>query len=355
MNQILAVILVLGVLIFFHELGHFLVARLVGVRVLRFSLGFGRHIWSFNRGGTDYCISLVPLGGYVKLLGENPGESISPEDIPYSFSHRPVKDRMLIVLAGPVANFVLAWLLFALVFLFQGRPYMVPAVGSVMPDSPAAEAGLKAGDLILQIAGKPIKTWEEMAELVRQSAGRPLKLLVKRGEKTLTVTLTPTIKEVRNIFGETVKVPVIGITASGLSAIEKLNPLSALVEAFRRVVALIKLTLLAFWKLIEQVLPLSTLGGPIFIAQLVGKQAQQGIWQLAFFTGVLSVNLGVINLLPIPVLDGGHLFFYTIEAVRRKPLTVRQQEVVQQIGLAILISLMVIVFYNDIVRLIRGS
>lgn len=355
MNPVLAVILVLGVLIFFHELGHFLVARLVGVRVLRFSLGFGPRIWGFNRGGTDYCLSLIPLGGYVKLLGENPAEPLPPEDIPYSFSHRPLKDRALIVLAGPVANFVLAWLLFALVFLFQGRPYMLPAVGSIMPDSPAAEAGLKAGDLILEINGQPVKTWEEMAELVRQSAGRPLRLLIKRGDKTLSVTVTPQVKEVRNIFGETVKVPVIGVTAAGLSGIEKLNPLSALEEAFLRVIILVKLTLLAFVKLIERVLPLSTLGGPIFIAQLASKQAQQGIWQLAFFTGVLSVNLGVLNLLPIPVLDGGHLFFYAIEAIRGKPLTVRQKEIAQQIGLALLITLMLVVFYNDILRLIRGG
>ncbi len=353
MNPVLAVVLVLGVLIFFHELGHFLVARLVGVRVLRFSLGFGPRIWGFQRGGTDYCLSLIPLGGYVKLLGENPGEPLPPEELPYSFSHRPLRDRALIVLAGPVANFVLAWLLFALVFLFQGQPYMLPAVGNVMPDSPAAKAGLKSGDLILQINGQSVKTWDEMAEIVRQSAGHTLKLVVKRKDKTFTVTVTPEVKEVKNIFGETVKVPVIGVTAAGLTGVERLNPVEALGQAFWRVVVLIKLTLLAFVKLIERVLPLSTLGGPIFIAQLASKQAQQGLWQLAFFTGVLSVNLGVLNLLPIPVLDGGHLFFYAIEAVRGRPLSNRQKEIAQQIGLALLLTLMLVVFYNDILRLLH--
>lgn len=355
MNPIIAVILVLGVLIFFHELGHFLVARMVGVQVLRFSLGFGPRLFGFNRGGTDYCLSLIPLGGYVKLLGENPNEPLSPKDIPYSFSHRPLKDRVLIVLAGPVANFVLAWILFSFVFLFQGRPYMLPAIGNIMPDSPAAEAGLKPGDLVLEIDGHPVKSWDEMAELIRQSEGKPLKLLVKRKDKTLELTVTPKLKEVTNIFGEKIKVPLIGITAAGDTAVEKLNPLMAVVEALVRVVVLIKLTLLAFVKLIERVLPLSTLGGPIFIAQLASKQAQQGIWPLAFFTGVLSVNLGVLNLLPIPVLDGGHLFFYAIEAIRGKPLSMRQREVAQQIGLALLITLMLVVFYNDILRLLHGG
>ncbi len=353
MNPVLAVILVLGILIFFHELGHFVVARWVGVRVLRFSLGFGPRLWGIERNGTDYCVSLIPLGGYVKLLGENPADPLPPEDIPYSFSHRPLKDRTLIVLAGPLANFILAWLLFSLVFLFQGLPYMLPAVGSVMPDSPAAKAGLKTGDLILKINNKPIKTWDEMAEMVHKSEGKPLNLLIKRDKQTLSVTLVPQLKEVKNIFGEKVRVPIIGVTAAGLTAVQKINPVQALWLAFLKVFLLIKLTLLAFVKLIERVLPLSTLGGPIFIAQLASKQAQQGLGQLAFFTGVLSVNLGVLNLLPIPVLDGGHLFFYAIEAIRGRPLSTRQKEIAQQVGLALLLTLMLVVFYNDIMRLLH--
>ncbi len=353
MHPVIAVVLVLGILIFFHELGHFLMARIVGVQVLRFSLGFGPRLVGFNRGGTDYCISLIPLGGYVKLLGENPNEILSPEKIPYSFFHRPLKDRFLIVLAGPIANFILAWILFSFVFLLHGVPYILPVIGDVMPNSPAVSAGLKPGDHILKINNIPIKSWDEMAKFVRTSEGKPLKFLVKRDKKTFEITITPEIKEVTNIFGEKIKIPVIGVSAAGVSDIKKLNPISALLESFFRVFILIKLTILAFIKLIERVLPLSTLGGPIFIAQLASKEAQQGIWALAFFTGVLSVNLGVLNLLPIPVLDGGHLLFYTIEAVRGKPVSLKTRELAQQIGIAILITLMLVVFYNDILRLLR--
>ncbi len=353
MHSIIAVVLVLGVLIFFHELGHFLVARLVGVKVLRFSLGFGPRLFGINRNGTDYCLSLIPLGGYVKLLGENPNEILSPKEIPFSFLHRPLKDRFLIVVAGPIANFVLAWILFSFVFLFHGRPYILPVIGEIMPNSPAARTGLMSGDHILKIDGVPIKSWEEMAKFVRSSQGKSLKLLIKRKDKTFEVTVTPEIKEVTNLFGEKIKIPVIGVSAAGISATEKLNTFSALLDSFLRVFILIKLTILAFIKLIERVLPLSTLGGPIFIAQLASREAQQGIWPLAFFTGVLSVNLGVLNLLPIPVLDGGHLLFYTIEAVRGRPVSLKTRELAQQIGIAILITLMLVVFYNDILRLIR--
>ena len=172
MHSIIAVVLVLGVLIFFHELGHFLVARLVGVKVLRFSLGFGPRLFGINRNGTDYCLSLIPLGGYVKLLGENPNEILSPKEIPFSFLHRPLKDRFLIVVAGPIANFVLAWILFSFVFLFHGRPYILPVIGEIMPNSPAARTGLMSGDHILKLDGVPIKSWEEMAKSVRSSQGK---------------------------------------------------------------------------------------------------------------------------------------------------------------------------------------
>ncbi len=355
MHTVIGVVVVLGVLIFFHELGHFLMARWVGVRVLKFSLGFGPKIWGFVRGGTEYCISAIPLGGYVKLLGESPGEELRPEDIPYSFSHRPFKDKALIVVAGPLANFILAWIFFALVFTFQGKPVYLPEVGKVLPGTPAAEAGLKPGDLIIAVNGKPIQTWQELNEIIKKSAGRPLKLTIKRGEEKIVVTVTPRLREVKNIFGETVKVPMIGIMAAGKAKFEKTDPARALIDGLVMVFAMIKLTLVSIVKLIERVLPLSTLGGPIFIAKLAGEQAQAGLWPLVSFMAVLSVNLGVLNLLPIPMLDGGHLVLFAIEAIRGKPLSEKTKELIMKVGLAILVVLMMVVFYNDILRLIRKS
>ncbi len=354
MHTFLAVIIVLGVLIFFHELGHFLMARLLGVRVLKFSLGFGPKIIGFERGGTEYCISAIPLGGYVKLLGESPTEDVPPEELHASFSHRPLSHRALIVVAGPLANFILAWIFFALVFVFQGKPVYLPQVGKVLPKSPAAEAGLQPGDLIVAVDGKSISSWQELNEVVRKSEGRPLRLTVKRGDKEITVVVTPRLREVKNIFGETVRVPMIGIVSAGKARFEKVPPSRALIEAAIMVFMMIKLTVISIVKLIERVLPLSTLGGPIFIAKLAGEQAQAGIWPLVSFMAVLSVNLGVLNLLPIPMLDGGHLALYAVEAIRGKPLSPRTKEYIHKIGLAILLVLMLVVFYNDILRLVRG-
>ncbi len=355
MYTVLAVIVVLGVLIFFHELGHFLMARLVGVRVLKFSLGFGPKLVGFKRGHTEYILSAIPLGGYVKLLGENPGERLSPEEIPYSFSHRPLRDKALIVLAGPLANFVLAWFFFVLVFVFQGKPVYLPEVGKVLPDSPAAQAGLKPGDLIVAVNGQPISSWQELNALIKKSAGRPLKLTIKRGQERLVVTVTPQLREVKNIFGETIKTPLIGIMSAGKARFVKTDPVKALAEAFLMVLAMIKLTVVSVIKLVERVLPLSTLGGPIFIAKLAGEQAQAGLWPLVSFMAVLSVNLGVLNLLPIPMLDGGHLFLYAIEGLRGKPIPEKTKEFVMKLGLALLIVLMIVVFYNDILRLLGKS
>ncbi len=355
MHTFLAVVVVLGVLIFFHELGHFLMARLLGVRVLKFSLGFGPKLFGFVRDGTEYCLSAIPLGGYVKLLGESPAEPVSPEDLPASFSHRPLGQRALIVVAGPLANFVLAWVFFALVFTFQGKPVYLPQVGKVLPETPAAEAGLKPGDLIVAVNGKPISSWQELNEVVRKSEGHPLELRVKRGEQEITLVVTPKVREVKNIFGETIRVPMIGIVSAGKARFERVPPAKALLEAALMLFLMIKLTLVSIVKLIERVLPLSTLGGPIFIAKLAGEQAEAGLWPLVSFMAVLSVNLGVLNLLPIPMLDGGHLALYAVEAIRGKPLSPRTKEYAQKIGLAILLFLMVVVFYNDILRLIRGG
>ena len=350
MITIVAALFVLSLLILVHEWGHFLAARLFGVRVERFSIGFGPRLWGLKKGDTDFCISAIPLGGYVKLLGEGE-EVLSPSEKPYAFSEKPLWQRAAIVFAGPLFNFLLAWLIFSLFFVLKGKPYVLPEVGKVMAGSPAEKAGLKAGDLILEINGVAVKTWEELTQEVRRSGGRDLRLTIKRGKETLVVTVVPEVREVKNLFGETEKVPVLGIVASGSFRTESLPPWAALWEGLAKMFSVTKLTFMALVKLIERALPLSSLGGPLLIAQMAGEQAKQGFMALLLFSGVLSVNLGIINLLPIPMLDGGHLFFYTLEAVRGRPLSPQTQERLQKIGLALLIALMVLVFYNDLARL----
>ena len=345
-------LLVLSVLIFFHELGHFIVARLFGIRVLKFSIGFGPRIWGIVKNGTDYCISAIPLGGFVKMLGELPNEDVAYEDKPYSFSHKPIWQRALVVAAGPFANFLLAQLIFFVILLFFGNPIVLPEIGKVNPGSPAERAGIQPKDVFIEVNGIKVKSWNEVSNLIKQSKGEEIVLKLKRGDKIFQVKVKPEFSTLKNIFGEEVKVPLIGVTASGRVKIEKLDPFNAFFMSFKRTWDIIVLTWTGFIKIIERVVPLSTLGGPIMIAQMAGEQAQQGLLNLFFFMAVLSINLGILNLLPIPILDGGHLFFFAIEAIRGKPLTVRQMQIAQQIGLFILGSLMLLVFYNDILRVL---
>ncbi len=345
-----AALFVLSLLIIIHEWGHFLAARLFGVMVLRFSIGFGPKLFGKTLGETEFCISAVPLGGYVKLLGEGE-EEVPPHLRSRAFSQKPLWQRALIVFAGPLFNFLLAWLVFALFFAVKGKPLMLPEVGKVVEGGPAARAGLKPGDLILSVDGVEVRTWEDLTREIRKHNARPLLLRVKRADRVLKVRLQPEIRTVKNLFGEEVKVPVIGIVASGRFETERVSPVFALWEGFLRMLTLIKLTLVAIVKLIERVLPLSSLGGPLLIAQMAGEQAREGFLALLLFSGILSVNLGVINLLPVPMLDGGHLVFYALEAVRGRPLSARTQERIQKVGLALLLALMVLVFYNDLLRL----
>ena len=350
MLTVAAALFVLSLLIIFHEWGHFLAARLCGVQVLRFSVGFGPRLLGKTIGETEFCISAIPLGGYVKLLGEGE-EEIPPHLRDRAFSAKPLGQRAFIVFAGPLFNFLLAWFIFTLFFAVKGKPLLLPEVGKVLDNGPAAQAGIKPGDLVTAVNGVPVRTWDDLTRLVRNHGSRPLVLRIKRKEEILTIRLRPQIRTVKNLFGEEVRVPVIGIVASGRFVTQKIPPYRAFTEGLIRTLALIKLTLVAIVKLVERVLPLSSLGGPLLIAQMAGQQAREGFLALLLFAGILSVNLGVINLLPIPMLDGGHLFFYGIEALRGRPLSLRTRERIQKVGLALLLALMVLVFYNDLARL----
>ncbi len=355
MNTVVSFIVVLGILIFVHELGHFLFAKLFKVRVLKFSLGFGPKIFSKTVGDTEYLISAFPLGGYVKMFGENPDEQEDASgDREASFAHKKVWQRFLIVFAGPLFNLLFTLGLFFMIFLFVGLPDSrdTTRIGQVNADSPAALAGVLVDDTILSINGEPTQEWMDVLNLVKDSGGKELIFYVARGSEEIQLLVTPERLPVKNIFGEEVEERfMIGIVKAEELFYAPTGLVGAFLAACSQTWLYISLTVLGFVKLIQQVVPVSELGGPILIAQIAGKQMQAGWVNYLFFMGLLSVNLGILNLLPIPVLDGGHLVFLSIEAIRRKPLTEKIQIMAQQFGMAFLGVAMIFVFYNDLLRI----
>jgi len=347
---IIATIIVLGVLIFVHELGHFLVAKLSRVGVLTFSLGFGPKLFGKKVGETQYQVSAVPLGGYVKMIGEEPGEKIPPELLAKSFSAQPVGRRLGIVFAGPLFNFLFAVVAFAVAFVV-GLPSLLPEVGEVTPDFPAYQAGLQPGDRILEVNGSPVKRWEDLAKVIHESSDRPLQLKVEREQKAFTVSVTPQVSTQKNLFGDDVRVGLIGIKPSGNTFIERADPFTAIYRAVLQSWRVTELTVLSIYKIIEGKISAKTIGGPILIAQLAGQQAKAGILSLVIFMAVISINLVILNILPIPVLDGWHLLIFLLEAVIGRPVSLKIRERAQQIGVFIIIFIMLLVFYNDITRI----
>ncbi len=351
LQSIIAVALVLGGLIFFHELGHFLAARAFGMGVVTFSLGFGPKLAGFTRGATRYVLSAIPLGGYVQLVAQDPDEAppegFGPESY---FRLRPAWQRMIVVAAGPFFNFFLAWLLFWGLLVAEGRFEMLPLVGQVQKDSPAELAGVRPGDQIVGVNGAPVENWEELSGTIRGGAGKPVVLTVERDGQRLEITVTPTIRTVKNLFGEEEKAPLVGIVASGKTRSVPMGPGSAAGEAVKQTWNVVVVTFTGLIKLIERVVPLESLGGPIMIAQMVSKQAAEGLGNVVALAALISVNLGVLNLLPIPVLDGGHLLFYAIEIVMRRPVSPRMRQLTTRLGLVFLIGLMLLATVNDIRR-----
>jgi len=348
-TTIASTIIVLGVLVFVHELGHFVFAKKLGVGVLTFSLGFGPRLVGRKWGETEYQISVFPLGGFVKLVGENPGEEIKEEDRGRSFSAQPVWKRFLIVSAGPFFNFLLAIVFFSTINIF-GVPYFPSKIGDISPESPAAQAGLKKGDLIVSIDGEAVSKWDDLSRIIRSSQGKELQLKIKRDSETLDLKVTPKSSTQKNLFGEEVQIFVIGITPTDELLVQKVGPFEAIGKGLSQTWFGIKLTVVSIIKVIERVIPAKTIGGPIMIAQLAGEQAKRGIISLILFTAILSINLGVINLFPIPVLDGGHFVFLALEAILRKPISIKKMEIAQQVGLILIILLMLFAFYNDLLR-----
>ena len=438
---ILAAIVVLGILIFVHELGHFLVAKRSGVGVLKFSLGFGPKLLGVKRGETEYLLSAFPLGGYVKMIGEDPADaSVETADPARSFSQKSVATRARIILAGPVANLLLPVAIFWGVFATVGQPYFLPIVGAPDPGSPAAQAGLlpgdrvqalngerierwtdveaavqasagtplnftvvregrafdvrltpravvtpdifgqeaqawdvglhpllstrigqvlpghvaeqaglRSGDLIVALNGIPIVEWEQLAKTIHESPGKPVRLTVERDGGRFDVLVTPRSTKQQTASGEE-EIGLIGIGPAAESHYQRLNPVTALVAGAKKTAELSVLIVQGFVKLIEAKISPKTIGGPILIGQLAGEVVQRGPVEFLSFTALLSINLAILNLLPIPVLDGGHLLFSLIEWLRGKPVSLRKREIAQQVGMVLLVGLMIFAFYNDITR-----
>ena len=357
MNTIISFAIVLGLLIFVHEFGHFVWAKFFGVKVLKFSLGFGPKLISRQYGETEYLVSAFPLGGYVKMFGESPGEiaeeGLSPRELKRSFATRPVWQRFIIVAGGPVFNLLFAMFLFFIIVFVAGLPQPIDTttIGDVGQGSPAAEAGLQPDDTIIAIDGKETRLWEDVSLLIKESEGGEVVMTTRRGDETLEIVVTPRMEMTKNIFGEVVgERYMVGIARTEEVVYEKVGFVKSLQAGVSQTWSWMYLTVLGLVKIIQKVVPASELGGPILIAKIAGERMEAGWVNFLYFMGVLSVNLGILNLLPIPILDGGHLVFFSVEAILRKPLNLRTMEILQQIGLVLLGSLMIFVFYNDLIR-----
>ena len=447
MTTILSFVVVIGILILIHEMGHFFVARWTGVGVERFSIGFGPVLLRWRGRETEYVLSAIPMGGYVKMVGEESpleGGAGPVYDPGKAFALKPLWARFLIVFAGPGMNFVLAAVIFAIVLATLGRPVWPATVGKVTEGGPSAAAGLRTGDTVVGVNGEPVAYWEDLERALTASGGRPLELRARRDSAERTVTVTPRLRSVPDpIFrepretwdigagpqlapqissvspgspseraglkpgdvvlsvaaqpvytpedlveairtrpgqafpvtvereGRTLTLSVVpeavkekgpdgqerevGRIQAGIATkavrFEPYHPVLALGYGATRTWDMTLLTVKGLWKLVSRQIDSSNIGGPIQIATEAGRQAKDGVASLALFTAIISVNLAVLNLLPVPMLDGGHLLFFIIEAVLGRPLSLRKREVAQQVGFVLLMLLMVFALYNDLVRL----
>jgi regulator of sigma E protease len=364
-GYIIPFLFVLTIVVFFHELGHFLVARWAGVRVLTFSVGFGPELAGFNdRHGTRWKISAIPLGGYVKFFGDEseastPASSetlagMTAEERAGSFHHKKVGARAAIVAAGPIANFILAIVIFTCLFTFFGKPSTTARVDKIEANSAAANAGFQPGDVVTDIDGKPIGSFSDMQRIVGVRAGDQLTFTIKRGDSTLQLKGTPELREVKDSFGNVHRLGVLGITratAPGDVVTERVDPATALWLGVKETWFVVDRTLAYIGGVFTGREAADQVGGPLRIAQISGQVATIGLAALVHLAAVLSISIGLLNLFPVPLLDGGHLLFYAVEAVRGRPLSERAQEMGFRIGLGLVLMLMVFATYNDILHL----
>jgi len=351
LRTVVSFAVVLGILVFVHESGHYLAARWRGVHVEAFSIGFGRALASWtDRHGTIWKVAWIPLGGYVKLHGQERPEDVGPEErarwLPgRTFHEKTVGSRAIVVAAGPAANFILAIVLFSLLFATAGQPVAQPVVGQVLPHSAAAAAHLRAGDRIIAIDGTAVKTFADIQRAVEPRPASMLAVTLLRDGKTVHLQLKTGVSKAAGV-----RIGVLGI-AAGATSFHRMGPVAAVAAGFGQTWQITRQTVVGLWQMIDGQRGTGELGGPLRIAQLSGQVAQLGLASLVSFIAVLSINLGLINLFPIPVLDGGHLLFYLAEALRGRPIPPRAQEMGFRAGLALLLGLFVFATWNDLAHL----
>lgn len=366
LGYVVPFLFVLTIIVFFHELGHFLVARWCGVKVDAFSLGFGRELFGWNdRHGTRWRVAAIPLGGYVKFAGDENAASVpdraalaamSDEQRRTSFVAKPLWQRAAVVAAGPIANFILAIVIFALLLMLYGRPVTEARVDGLEPGGAAATAGFQVGDVIVDIDGTPIDSFGGVQRIVASSAGDTLQVSVSRAGKIVGLTVVPEVREVEDRFGNKQRIGVLGIrrdVQSGGVSVRTYSLPEAVVEGARETWFVVDRTADYLTKVVTGRESADQLGGTIRMAEVSGQVAREGFVALLNLAAVFSVSIGLLNLLPIPMLDGGHLAFYAYEAVFRRPMSARAQDIGFRIGLALVLMLMVFATWNDIMHLTR--
>lgn len=356
-NYVVPFLVILTVVVFVHELGHYLIARLNGVRVEVFSIGFGRELAGWNdRLGTRWKVSWIPLGGYVKFFGDESAAStpaqgldeLGAEERARSFHQKRLDQRASIVVAGPAANLLFAVAVYAVLFMTFGQVFAPPVIEEVMPDSAAAQAKFRPGDRIVEINGSAISRFAEVQQFVRMNPGRRLSVAVLRGEAEIELSVVPKLTTITDNFGREREIGMLGVTRSGGVELIRHDPMTAIVLAVDETARVVTLTLDYVGQVIIGARSGEDIGGPIGIARMSGEVFQVNFAAVLSFVAVLSISLGLINLFPIPLLDGGHLLFYAIEAVRGKPLGEKSQEYGFRIGLALVLSLMLYATWNDL-------
>ena len=349
MLEIISVIFVFSVIILVHEFGHFIMAKKCGVRVERFSLGFGPELLGIKKGDTRYSISLILFGGYVKMAGDDPRGDLTGKS--WEYLSQPVSRRLSIVAAGPVLNYLLAFLIFFLIFVI-GSPTLTSRIGSLVENYPARLHKLIEGDKIIAVDNQEVKYWDQLTRAIHSRLEGSLTLTIQRQDRIFQVRIFPKIKEVKNFWGGSVKIGLIGIRPSDDMVVLRYNPAVAFYKAGERLVVLSSLTLGGIWAVISGQQPFrESVAGPIQIASIIGKTAKMGLTYLFSIMGMISMALAIFNILPLPVLDGGHIMFLVLEKIRKKPLKLETQEKIQNIALVILVGLLLFVSYNDILKL----
>jgi len=348
----LIIVFILSILIIVHESGHFIAARCAGVRVEKFALGFGKKLFGIKRGNTEYAVNLIPFGGFVKMAGEDPDERKGGKD---EFQSKPIRSRFFIVVSGAVFNYVFAFLLFIVIF-FIGTPMPTSEIGGTLKASPAELAGLRKGDIITAIDGKTIKYWDELVKTIRaDTGGLPLSLTIERGDRAINLNVAPKVIETQNIFKQKVKFVGIGIAQSENVVILKGNPTRAVSLAAKHVWFFTVTTYKGIWLLATGAMPVKeNVGGPILIVEMLAKAVKYGPVSVLNMLATISLLLALFNLLPFPILDGGHILFLGIEKLRGRPLSPRTQEAVQNVALVLLIMFFLYVSYFDTARVISN-